>query len=64
MNDKKVVLITGGAMGQGRGHAYKYAKNNFDVVLADMLEPENEHFHPCYEAHLTPQYNDSLNSPD
>lgn len=44
MNDKKVVLITGGAMGQGRGHAYKYAKNNFDVVLADMLEPENEHF--------------------
>ena len=44
MNNKKVVLITGGAMGQGRGHAYKYAKNNFDVVLADMLEPENEHF--------------------
>ena len=44
MNEKKVVLITGGAMGQGRGHAYKYAKNNFDVVLADMLEPENEHF--------------------
>ena len=44
MNEKKVVLITGGAMGQGRGHAYKYAKNNFDVVLADMLEPENENF--------------------
>ena len=44
MNDKKVVLITGGAMGQGRGHAYKYAENNFDVVLGDMLEPENESF--------------------
>lgn len=31
-------------MGQGRGHAYKYAENNFDVVLGDMLEPENESF--------------------
>lgn len=44
MENKKVVLITGGAMGQGRAHAYKYAKNGFDVVLADMLEPENETF--------------------
>ena len=25
MNERKVVLITGGAMGQGRAHAYKYA---------------------------------------
>ena len=25
MEEKKVVLITGGAMGQGRAHAYKYA---------------------------------------
>ena len=27
MEEKKVVLITGGAMGQGRAHAYKYAEN-------------------------------------
>ena len=44
MEEKKVVLITGGAMGQGRAHAYMYAKNGFDVVLADMLEPETEVF--------------------
>lgn len=29
MEEKKVVLITGGAMGQGRAHAYKYAENGF-----------------------------------
>ena len=34
---KKVVLITGGAMGQGRAHAVKFAENGFNVVLADML---------------------------
>ena len=42
MEEKKVVLITGGAMGQGRAHAYKYAENGFNVVLADMLEPSHE----------------------
>lgn len=36
---KKVVLITGGAMGQGRAHAVKFADNGFNVVLADMLDP-------------------------
>ena len=36
---KKVVLITGGAMGQGRAHAVKFAENGFNVVLADMLDP-------------------------
>lgn len=44
MENKKVVLITGGAMGQGRAHAYTYAKNGFNVVLGDMLEPQNETF--------------------
>ena len=44
MDERKVVLITGGAMGQGRAHAYKYAENGFDVVLADMQEPTNEAF--------------------
>ena len=39
MNDKKVVLITGGAMGQGRGHAYKYAKNNCCKVIDIMESP-------------------------
>ena len=41
---KKTVLITGGAMGQGRAHAVKYAQNGFNVVLADMLDPEDERF--------------------
>mgnify|MGYP000615748012 CR=1 FL=1 len=41
-DEKKVVLITGGAMGQGRAHAVKYAENGFNVVLADMLDPEDE----------------------
>lgn len=44
MEEKKVVLITGGAMGQGRAHAYKYAENGFNVVLADMLDPSLEAF--------------------
>ena len=44
MDERKVVLITGGAMGQGRAHAYKYAENGFDVVLADMQEPTSEAF--------------------
>ena len=42
--EKKTVLITGGAMGQGRAHAVKYAENGFNVVLADMLDPEDERF--------------------
>lgn len=31
-------------MGQGRAHAYKYAENGFNVVLADMLDPSHEAF--------------------
>ena len=31
--DRKVVLITGGAMGQGKSHALKFAENGFDVVV-------------------------------
>ena len=42
--ERKVVLITGGAMGQGKAHALKYAQNGFDVVLADMQDPEGETF--------------------
>ena len=42
MEEKKVVLITGGAMGQGRAHAYKYAENGFKVVLADILDQTQE----------------------
>lgn len=44
MNDKKVVLITGGAMGQGRAHAYKYAENGFNIVLGDMLPVNDQQF--------------------
>ncbi len=39
---RKTVLITGGAQGQGRLDAIKFAENNFDVILGDMLEPEHE----------------------
>lgn len=42
--ERKVVLITGGAMGQGKAHAIKFAENGFDVVLADMQDPEGEVF--------------------
>ena len=42
--DRKVVLITGGAMGQGKSHALKFAENGFDVVLADMQDPAGEVF--------------------
>lgn len=38
-SSKKVVLITGGAMGQGRTHAAAFAKTGYNVVLLDMLEP-------------------------
>ena len=41
---RQVVLITGGAMGQGRAHALKFAENGFDVVLADMQDPDGEAF--------------------
>ena len=42
--ERKVVLITGGAMGQGKAHALKYAQNGFDVVLGDMQDPEGDTF--------------------
>ena len=42
--EKKVVLITGAAMGQGRAHAVKYAENGFNVVLADMLDVNDPRF--------------------
>ena len=45
MEEKKVVLITGGAMGQGRAHAYKYAEK----LLG----------HPIF-THEFPEYTDKL----
>ena len=48
-SSKQVVLITGGAMGQGRTHAVAFAKAGFDIVLIDMLEPENEIFKETIE---------------
>ena len=42
--ERKVVLITGGAMGQEKAHALKFAENGFDVVLADMQDPDGEVF--------------------
>lgn len=49
MEDKKVVLITGGAMGQGKAHALKHASNGFNVVLADMLDPSDSRFKETIE---------------
>lgn len=42
--ERKVVLITGGAQGQGKAHAIKFAENGFDVVLGDIIDPTNEIF--------------------
>ena len=42
--DRKVIAITGGAQGQGRLHAIKFAENGYDVALADMQEPTSERF--------------------
>lgn len=44
MTDKKVVLITGGAMGQGRTHAVAFAKLGFVTVLLDLQKPTDEAF--------------------
>lgn len=44
MSDKKTVLITGGAMGQGRTHAVEFAKKGYDCILLDMLDPTDERF--------------------
>ena len=49
MEEKKTVLITGGAMGQGRAHAYKYAENGFHVILADMQDPSQDAFRETIE---------------
>lgn len=43
-SNNKVVLITGGAMGQGRTHAVAFAKIGYNVVLLDMLDPEDARF--------------------
>lgn len=48
-NEKKVALITGGAMGQGRTHAVAFASACYDVVLLDMLDPEAEQFRTTVE---------------
>lgn len=34
--DGKVVLVTGGARGQGRSHAIEFAKEGADIVIADI----------------------------
>jgi SDR family mycofactocin-dependent oxidoreductase len=35
--DGKVVLVTGGARGQGRSHAVEFAKEGADIVIADIV---------------------------
>lgn len=44
MSDKKTVLITGGAMGQGSTHAVEFAKRGYDCILLDMLDPTDKRF--------------------
>jgi NAD(P)-dependent dehydrogenase (short-subunit alcohol dehydrogenase family) len=36
----KVAFITGGAQGQGRQHALRYAQNGANVVNTDILAEE------------------------
>ncbi len=36
--DGKVVLVTGGARGQGRSHALEFAKEGADIVVADIAK--------------------------
>ena len=40
----KVVVITGGARGQGRTHGITFAKNGYNVVLADVLDVNHPDF--------------------
>lgn len=47
--DRKTVLITGGAMGQGRQHALKYAEEGYDIIVGDMLDPESPKFKEMIE---------------
>ena len=42
--ERKVVAITGGAQGQGRLHAVKFAQNGYDVALGDMQDPASPQF--------------------
>lgn len=37
--DKKVVLITGAARGQGRSHAQRFAEEGADIIAVDRCEP-------------------------
>lgn len=42
--ERKTVLITGGARGQGREHAVRFAQNGYDVILGDVIPPESQDF--------------------
>lgn len=50
MTDKKVVLITGGAGGQGRSHALEFARHGYTIVLADLLEPTDSAYQETVNA--------------
>ena len=43
--ERKVVLITGGAMGQGKAHALKYAENGFGA--GRYAGPRGRNFQGC-----------------
>ncbi|WP_276282502.1 mycofactocin-coupled SDR family oxidoreductase [Halorussus caseinilyticus] len=40
--DGRVAFVTGGARGQGRSHALRYAENGADVACADICETTDE----------------------
>lgn len=44
--DGRVAFITGGARGQGRSHAVRFAREGADVVICDLCEPiESVEYH-------------------
>lgn len=47
--ERKTILITGGAQGQGRADAIKFAQNGFDVILGDVIDPAHETFRACVQ---------------
>ncbi|MDT5051209.1 MAG: hypothetical protein QOG75_7137, partial [Mycobacterium sp.] len=47
----KVVLVTGGARGQGRSHAVKLAEEGADIILFDICHDIDTNDYPLATSH-------------